>query len=133
MLINGFLTAMNNNLVVGDIFCDLEKPFDCINHKILLAKLEFYGTDGKLKKKKIASYLTGKYKKLTLGSVTNNSKSSKWEETRKDVPQIFILGPLFFLFYINDLPKIIDNDANMILFADDTSILVTNPKKLISI
>ena len=36
----------------------------------------------------------------------------------------------FFLFYINDLPKIIYNTNNMILFADDTSILVTNPNKI---
>ena len=40
-----------------------------------------------------------------------------------------ILGPLFFLFYINDLQKIINNDVKMILFAVDTSILVTNPNK----
>jgi len=45
-------------------------------------------------------------------------------------PQGSIHGPLFFLFYINDLPKIINIDANMIFFADDTSILVTNPNKI---
>jgi hypothetical protein len=30
----------------------------------------------------------------------------------------------FFLFYINDLSKVINIDAIMIFFADDTSILV---------
>ena len=49
---------------------------------------------------------------------------------KNGVPQGSILNLLFFLFYINYLPKIINNDANMILFADDTNILVTNPNKI---
>jgi hypothetical protein len=35
-LINSTLTAMNNSQIVGGIFCDLQKAFDCVNHKILL-------------------------------------------------------------------------------------------------
>jgi hypothetical protein len=34
--INSILTAMNNNQMVGGIFCDLQNAFDCVNHKILL-------------------------------------------------------------------------------------------------
>jgi len=97
---------MNNNLKIGGIFCDLQKAFDCMDHKILMNKLEFYGIEGKFKTL-IASYLTGRHQKVTLNNNTNNNSSSKWEMIKNGVPQGSILGSLFFLLYVNDLPKIL--------------------------
>ena len=57
MLINGILTAINNYLVVGGVFGDLQKAFVCVNRNILIDKLEFYVIKGKFKTL-IESYLT---------------------------------------------------------------------------
>ena len=58
---------------------------------------------------------------------THNSTSSGWEIIKHGVPQGSILGPLFFLLYVNDLPEVITNNAKIILYADDTSVIIPNP------
>jgi hypothetical protein len=42
-LVNEILKGMKNNCIMGGVFCNLNKAFDCINHEILLKKLEIYG------------------------------------------------------------------------------------------
>jgi hypothetical protein len=96
-LINNILTAMNNNLKIGGIFYNLQKAFDCMNHEILLNKLEFYSIQGKFKTL-IESYLTGRYQKVTFNTNTTTNSSLKWELINNGVSQGSILGPLFFSF-----------------------------------
>jgi hypothetical protein len=119
---------MNNTLKIGGIVWDLQKAIDCMDHKILVNKPEFYGIEGNFETL-IPSYLRGRHQKVTLNNNTNNNTSSKWEMIKNGVPQGSILSPLFFLTYINDLTKIITKNNSMVHFADDTSLLITGLNK----
>jgi hypothetical protein len=120
------LNSLNNTVMVGRIFCDLHKAFDCVNHSIPREKLKFYGIRG-LAFKLITSYLEGRYQQVSLD---NNVHSLNWGLIRHGVPQGSILGPLLFLLCINDLPKAINDNAKIVLFADDTSIIVNSPNQI---
>jgi hypothetical protein len=119
---------MNNRLSVGGTFCDLEKMFDCVNHEILVDKLQFYG----IKEKFLAliqSYLTGRYQKVLFDKFNAyDDVSSGWRKITNGVPQGLILGPLLFLIYINDLTMATDSDTEVVLFAD-TSTIITSPNQ----
>jgi hypothetical protein len=54
-----------------------------------------------------------------------NKYNSSLKNIKFGIPQGSILGPLLFLLYINDLPCHISN-GNLVLFADDTNILITD-------
>jgi hypothetical protein len=78
-LLKEIINALNNKRIVGGIFCDLHKAFDCVNHEILLAKLEFYGVTGNFLKL-IKSYLEHIYQRVKIcGKLNHATVYSEWE------------------------------------------------------
>src|SRR6218665_1705724 len=102
-----------------DIFIDIAKAFDTVNHEILLAKLE------NLRIRGVALSWFKSYLSSRCQLVLCNGAMSPIKFIRHGVPQGSILGPLLFLLFINDLPNA-SRLLNFLLFADDTSILASH-------
>jgi hypothetical protein len=82
--------------------------------------MKFYGITG-TSSRIMESYLQNRYQRVVI-----NNYSSTWKEVQHGIPQGSVLGPLLFLIYINDLSKSISDKSIPILFADDTSFIITN-------
>ena len=108
---------INNGFITASIFIDLKKAFDTVNHNILIKKIEDMGIKGDILNWCI-NYLSNRFQ----STLCNGIKSSE-NNIVCGVPQGSVLGPLFFLIYINDITKII-NEKNIQLYADDTVLFV---------
>ena len=118
-LVDKINTAVEKNKTTIGIFLDLSKAFDTIDHKILLHKLEHYGFRGVVLEW-FRNYLSNRKQ-----YVSYNTCDSQLKDIVCGVPQGSILGPLFFILYVNDITST-SNILDFILFADDTTILYSH-------
>ena len=117
-LINHILNAFSLKKYLVAVFLDLSKAFDTVDHKILLDKMYRYGFRGPFLDL-ISSYLTNRRQYVDI-----DGNVSQTLPVTKGVPQGFVLGPLLFLIFINDI-NFIMTSLRKVLFADDTVLYAT--------
>ena len=100
--------------VVDTIYLDFAKAFDAVPHRRLMGKLQSYGITGNILKW-IEQFLTGRTEVVLV-----NGTHSVSADVLSGIPQGTVLGPLFFIIYINDILTNIGSDGY--LFSDDTKI-----------
>ena len=113
--------ALDIRHVAGALLTDLSKAFDCINHELLIAKLDAYGFDT-LSLSFIYSYLSDRKQRTKI-----KNAFSSWSEIKSGIPQGSILGPLLFNIYLNDI-FYFTKEYNLTNYADDNTPYTTDSK-----
>ena len=111
----GWINALDEDLLVGSVMVDLSKAFDLMDHAILLRKLSRYGVRrGELSW--FEDHLREKKQRVCVGD-----EFSVWSEIKRGVPQGSILGALLFTLYVNNLPQMVKR-GEVRQYADDTTL-----------
>ena len=106
---------MDNGGVAGAVLTDLSKAFDCLNHQLLIVKLNAYGFS-RSALLLIHTDLTDRKK-----SVKVNGSFSTWTDTVRGVPQGSVLGPPLSNIYLNDIFMFLEGN-DICNYADSTTI-----------
>ena len=108
--------SIDTGYVVGVAFIDFKKAFDCVNHGILLNKLQCqFGIRGSLFNW-LTSYLTSRLQYTVL-----NGQRSSLCSVSSGVPQGSVLGLTLFTLYTSNLVASIQS-GSVYMYADDTTV-----------
>jgi Reverse transcriptase (RNA-dependent DNA polymerase) len=120
-LVEDLRWAREHSELSSVVLFDFSKAFDCIIPAVLFAKLRYQFKFSESALKWVRSYFTGRSQCVTLGD-----RCSDWSPVVRGVPQGSVLGPLFFILYVNDIFLSIKHCESH-LFADDLRIHISFP------
>ena len=104
--------SVDGDKVFDALLTDLSKAFDCLDHELLIAKLNAYGFSLALR---LRNYLSNRRQRTRIGDLF-----SDWFEVILGVPQGSILGSLLVNIFLADLFLVL-KDVDIAKFADDNA------------
>ena len=116
-LIKNIYSSINNKKIFGAACLDISKAFDCINHRLLLAKLRNLGL----------SDSTINWFSLYLDctqELSYDGQTSSCIRVKSGIGQGTIIGPIVFLIYINYIVNMLPN-VHINMYADDCILYCT--------
>ena len=111
----------DRNKIAILLFIDFKKAFDTVDADLLIRKLFHYGFDNSALSL-IRNYFYNRKQFVKMGNY-----SSIYKKIKLGVPQGSVLGPVFFLIFINDITFVLEH-LKCKLFADDTTIYYDGDK-----
>ena len=117
-LFEATLDGLDTKLKVGGVYLDISKAFDCVDHNILLKKLEYYGIRANALMW-FESYLQNRKQYVEI----NGTKSEPYT-TNISVPQGGVLSAILFILFTNDIIYS-TNKLKFSIYADDTCLIIS--------
>ena len=115
--VHDWAKSLDDHLSTHCVFIDFAKAFDSVPHARLLAKLQVFGVQGSMLQW-FRSFLTTHQQRVVI-----NDQHFEWHDVSSGVPQGSILGPLLFIFYINDISSV--TKSKLKIFADDVTLFTS--------
>ena len=110
--------ALDKKYSIDVIYLDFAKAFDRVPHSRMVLKLKSIGITGSLLVW-CESFLSNRKQRVVMGE-----HIGEWKDILSGVPQGSVLGPLFFLIYLNDLLGLLTIPSEA--YADDSKLISIN-------